>query len=50
MDDIYGFDIRTINDHIQKIYKDNELSETATIRNFRIVQNKRNRKSLKVNR
>jgi hypothetical protein len=35
---LYDVDVRTINEHIQKIYADNELSEEATIRNFRIVQ------------
>lgn len=38
MAELYGVDVRTINAHIQKIYDDNELSEEATIRNFRIVQ------------
>lgn len=36
--ELYGVDVRTINDHIQKIFADNELSEESTIRNFRIVQ------------
>ena len=40
---LYEVDVRTINEHIQRIYKDNELDETATIRNFRIVQNEGNR-------
>ena len=35
---LYDVDVRTINDHIQKIFKDNELDEDSTIRNFRIVQ------------
>ena len=35
---LYEVDVRTINDHIQKIYSDAELSEDATIRKFRIVQ------------
>jgi hypothetical protein len=35
---LYDVDVRTINDHILKVYKDSELSEDATIRNFRIVQ------------
>ena len=35
---LYDVDVRTINDHIQKIYSDGELQEKATIRNFRIVQ------------
>ena len=35
---MYDVDVRTISEHIQKVYADNELSEGATIRNFRIVQ------------
>ena len=35
---LYDVDVRTINAHIKKIYDDAELSEAATIRNFRIVQ------------
>ena len=35
---LYDVDVRTINDHIKKIYLDSELEEGATIRNFRIVQ------------
>ena len=35
---LYDVDIRTINEHIKKIYDDRELLEEATIRNFRIVQ------------
>lgn len=38
MAELYGVEIPTINEHIQKIYSDHELSEEATIRNFRIVQ------------
>ena len=38
MSSLYGVDVRTINDHIQKIYDDGELTKEATIRNFRIVQ------------
>ena len=38
MAELYGVDVRTINEHIQKIYSDKELDEEATIRNFRIVQ------------
>jgi len=37
MAELYGVDVRTINEHIQKIFSDNELQEDATIRNFRIV-------------
>ena len=38
MAELYGVDVRTISEHIQKIYADYELEEEATIRNFRIVQ------------
>ena len=34
---LYGVDVRTINDHIKKVFADSELEESATIRNFRIV-------------
>ena len=37
---LYDVDVRTINEHIKKIYADSELEESATIRNFRIVQDK----------
>ncbi len=35
---LYDVDVRTINEHIKKIYSDGELAEVATIRKFRIVQ------------
>lgn len=35
---LYDVDVRTINEHIKKIYGDSELDESATIRNFQIVQ------------
>ena len=35
---LYDVDVRTINEHIKKIYSDSELEEEATIRKFRIVQ------------
>ena len=35
---LYNVDVRTINEHIKKIYSDAELEKDATIRNFRIVQ------------
>ena len=44
---LYDVDVRTINEHIKKIYSDSELEEDSTIRNFRIVQNEG---SLKVTR
>ena len=37
-------DVRTINEHIIKVFDDGELSESATIRKFRIVQSEGNRK------
>lgn len=40
---VYGVEINTINYHIKKIYEDNELKESSTIRNFRIVQKEGNR-------
>ena len=38
MAELYGVDPRTVNDHIEKIYRDGELTHEATIRKFRIVQ------------
>lgn len=35
---LYDVDVRTINEHIKKIFNDGELSENSTIRKFRIVQ------------
>ncbi len=35
---LYGVDVRTISDHIKKVYSDSELEELSTIRKFRIVQ------------
>ena len=35
---LYDVGLPTINEHIKKIFADSELEETATIRNFRIVQ------------
>ena len=40
---LYGVEINTINEHIKKIYRDDELQEDATIRKFRIVQTEGNR-------
>ena len=37
MAELYGVEVPTINEHIQKIYADYELEEGATIRNFRII-------------
>ena len=38
MTTLYDVDVRTINEHIKKIYLDSELDEDTTIRKFRIVQ------------
>lgn len=35
---LYDVDVRTISDHIRKVFDDSELEEAATIRKFRIVQ------------
>ena len=39
----FEVDVRTVNEHILNILKSKELSQTATIRNFRIVQLEGNR-------
>ncbi|MBQ7501196.1 virulence RhuM family protein [bacterium] len=38
MAELYDVDVRTISDHLKKIYADGELQEDATIRKYRIVQ------------
>ena len=38
MSAIFDVDIRTISDHIKKVFSDSELEENSTIRKFRIVQ------------
>lgn len=40
---LYDVELSTINEHIKTIFKDNELLEDSTIRNFRIVQKEGNR-------
>lgn len=35
---VFSVDVRTINEHINNIYKTDELQESSTIRKFRIVQ------------
>lgn len=39
MAELFGVDVKTVNEHLMNIYKSAELSEDRTIRNFRIVQN-----------
>lgn len=41
---LYDVSLPTINAHIKKIYADSELEESATIRNFLIVQTEGSRK------
>jgi hypothetical protein len=43
MAELYGVTVQTINEHIQGIYADEELTTEATIRSFRIVQTEGNR-------
>lgn len=39
MASLYDVDVRTINYHINKIFKDSELQENSVIRKFRITAN-----------
>jgi hypothetical protein len=43
MAELYGKDVRTINEHLQNIYDEGELDPEATIRKFRIVRSEGNR-------
>lgn len=43
MADLFGVEVPTINYHLKEIYKSGELSEAATIRKIRIVQEEGNR-------
>jgi len=36
--EVFGVDVRTINEHIKTIYKTDELDDVSTIRKFRIVR------------
>jgi prophage maintenance system killer protein len=38
MSEVFGVDLRTVNEHLQNIYKTGELTTDATLRKFRIVQ------------
>ncbi|SKC99739.1 Uncharacterized conserved protein [Chitinophaga ginsengisegetis] len=38
MGELFGVDVRTVNEHLKNIYDSNELVREATIRKFRIVQ------------
>ncbi|MCF6211031.1 MAG: hypothetical protein L3J88_05840 [Gammaproteobacteria bacterium] len=35
---LFGKDVRTVNEHLKNIYKEQELIQGATVRKFRIVQ------------
>jgi len=37
MAELFGVDVRTINEHLQNIFKSNELDERSVIRKFRIT-------------
>lgn len=37
MAELYGVNVRTINEHLKKIFTDSELQQEAVIRNFRIT-------------
>ncbi|MEH6497785.1 MAG: virulence protein RhuM/Fic/DOC family protein [Pseudoalteromonas distincta] len=43
MADLFGKDVRTVNEHVQNVYAEHELSRDATIRDFRIVRQEGNR-------
>jgi hypothetical protein len=38
MDELFGVDVRTINEHLKNIYQSGALQNEATIRKIRIVQ------------
>ena len=38
MAEIFGVDVRTVNEHLQNIYSSNEMEKISTIRKIRIVQ------------
>ena len=39
MGELYSVNVRTISDHLQKVFTDNELDENSVIRKFRITAN-----------
>jgi prophage maintenance system killer protein len=44
MADLFGKDVRTINEHVGNVYADGELTRDPTIRKFRIVRQEGNRR------
>ncbi|WP_316794268.1 virulence RhuM family protein [Pedobacter frigoris] len=43
MAELFGVDIRTVNEHLQNVFSTSELDKSATIRKIRIVQKEGNR-------
>ncbi len=43
MAELFGVDVRTVNEHLKNVFATNELEPEATIRKFRIVQKEGNR-------
>jgi len=41
--EVFGVNVRTVNEHLNNVFKIGELNKQSTIRNFRIVQNEGNR-------
>lgn len=48
MADLFGKDVRTINEHLKNIFDSGELDPNPTIRKFRIVQVEGNREVSRV--
>ena len=44
MAELFGVDVRTVSEHLRNIFADRELSEEATVRNFRMVRQEGARK------
>ena len=42
--ELFGVDVRTVNEHLQNIFKSGELERKGTIRKIRIVQQEGSRK------
>ncbi len=47
MAELFGVDVRTVNDHLQNTFKSGELDENSTIRKIRIVQKEGDREVLR---
>jgi hypothetical protein len=42
MSELFGKDVRTVNEHIRNIFKEVELEEKSVIRKFRITTTEKN--------